>query len=70
MNRYPETGSPWQVPFSRLKYFVVKTPLSKLNFCLYDNIMIQSMKLFPNPNSLKTDIMILWVEIFFYIHGY
>ena len=70
MNRYPETGSPWQVPFSRLKYFDVKTQLSIHDFCLYNNILIQSMELFPNPSSLKTDIMILWVEIFFYVHCY
>ena len=59
MNRYPEIGSPWQVPFSRVKYFVVKTLFSKRDFCLYSNILIQSMKLFPNSKSLKTDIMIL-----------
>ena len=59
MNRCPKTGYPWQVPFLRLKYFVVKTLLNKHDFCLYNNILIQSMKLFPNPNSLKTDIMIL-----------
>ena len=28
MNRYAETGSPWKAPFSRLKYVIVKTPLS------------------------------------------
>ena len=28
MNRYAETGLPWKVPFSRLKYFIVKTPFS------------------------------------------
>ena len=57
MNRYAEIGSPWWAPFSRLKDFVVKPPLSTHDSCLYNNILIQSVKFSQNPTFFKE---ILW----------
>ena len=51
-NRYAEIGSSWGVPFSRLKYFVVKPPLSAYDSCLYQNILNQSINFCPNTNFL------------------
>ena len=47
-------GSPWSVPFSKLKYGVVKPPFITHNCWLFDNNFIQCMKFSPKANSFKT----------------
>ena len=49
-------GSPWHIPFSRLKYRVVKPPFITHDCCLFNKTFTQCMKFSPNQLFLKQTI--------------
>ena len=46
-------GSPWRVPFSNLKYFVVRPPMMMHDSWLFNSGCIHLMNILPNPYLFK-----------------
>ena len=53
IKRYSETGSPWQVSLSKLKYWVVVPPFMTHDCWSFNKISIQVIIFFENQNFLR-----------------
>lgn len=53
--------SPWCVPISNLKYFVVLSPFMIQDPWLFNRVLTHLMNILPNLNLFKAKIKILWL---------
>ena len=51
-------GSPWRVPLSNLKYFVVIPPFMMHDSWLFNRFVIHLMNVLPNPYLFKAKFKI------------
>lgn len=73
MKRCTETGSPWRVLLSRLKYWVAVPQFLTHNSWSFNEISIQVINSFPKPNFFTKEIRKLRSiesKAFFNIHSY
>ena len=56
INKQADIGSPWCVPLSNLKYFVVNPPFMMHDSWLFNRVFTLLMNVLPNPYLFKAKV--------------